>query len=47
MVQDDSSSKLWELFRYESARGTRICAAMYHINAHTVMEDACYRVEFR
>ncbi len=47
MVTDEASLKLWEMHRYESLRGKPITAAMYHVNCHTVLDDTCYRIEFR
>ncbi|KAF5839292.1 hypothetical protein DUNSADRAFT_1165 [Dunaliella salina] len=47
MVQDDQTAKLWEMYTYEQLRGKRIAASVYHINCHTILDDTCYRIEFR
>jgi len=46
-AQDEQTSKLWEMYSYEQLRSKRITASVYHINCHTVLDDTCYRIEFR
>lgn len=47
MVSDDQTLKLWELYRYEHGRSQPVNNTVYLINCHTVLDDVCYRMEFR
>ncbi|KAJ9510671.1 hypothetical protein QJQ45_027522 [Haematococcus lacustris] len=47
MAQEEHSCRLWDMFSYERARRAPIAACVYHVNCHTLMEDSCFRIEFR
>ncbi len=39
--------RLWQLFKYEQARGGGINPVAYHINSHAILEDIGYRTEYK
>jgi hypothetical protein len=47
MTQDDNTMRLWGLFRYEQSRAGGVNSFAYHVNSHPVLDDSCYRVEYK
>jgi hypothetical protein len=59
MATDPSTCKLWEMYAYEGSRSGVVDGApsaspaaplplsAYHLNCHTVLDDTCYRIEYR
>mmetsp|Transcript_36011 Transcript_36011/g.80148 ORF Transcript_36011/g.80148 Transcript_36011/m.80148 type:complete len:1160 (+) Transcript_36011:163-3642(+) len=47
MTQDEQSMRLWELYKYEHMRSIPVHATAFHINSHTILDDTCYRIEFK
>ncbi|KXZ56798.1 hypothetical protein GPECTOR_1g719 [Gonium pectorale] len=47
MVQDETTARLWALYKYERARGVPIHTTLYHVNCHAVLTDEpCYRIAY-
>ncbi|KAG2499920.1 hypothetical protein HYH03_002207 [Edaphochlamys debaryana] len=47
MLQDETTTKLWELYKYERARGVPIHTTLYHVNCHAVLtDDPCFRIAY-
>ncbi|KAG2448373.1 hypothetical protein HYH02_006955 [Chlamydomonas schloesseri] len=47
MLQDESTTKLWELYKYERARTVPINTTLYHVNCHAVLtDDPCFRIAY-
>ncbi|PRW32936.1 SIN3 component of histone deacetylase complex isoform C [Chlorella sorokiniana] len=46
VLQEEQSHRLVELWRYEAARGVPVVDAVYHANAHVLLQgDTCFRWE--
>ncbi|GFR40981.1 hypothetical protein Agub_g1646 [Astrephomene gubernaculifera] len=47
MLQDDTTTKLWELYKYERSRSVPIHTTLYHVNCHAVLtDDPCFRIAY-
>ncbi|GIL73116.1 hypothetical protein Vretimale_4724 [Volvox reticuliferus] len=47
MLQDETTTKLWELYKYERSRTVPIHTTLYHVNCHAVLtDDPCFRIAY-
>ncbi|EFJ52116.1 hypothetical protein VOLCADRAFT_120353 [Volvox carteri f. nagariensis] len=47
MLQDETTTKLWELYKYERSRTLPIHTTLYHVNCHAVLtDDPCFRIAY-